>query len=29
LAEACEHCCQDHSGGNGTCPPPKFAAEVS
>lgn len=24
LAEACSQCCQDHSGGNGTCPPPKW-----
>jgi hypothetical protein len=22
--EACSQCCEEHSGGNGTCPPPKW-----
>jgi hypothetical protein len=22
LAAACENCCQEHTGGNKTCPPP-------
>lgn len=23
LSTACEQCCSDHGGGNGSCPPPK------
>lgn len=29
LSAACEHCCEQHSGGNGTCPPPKWEEVIA